>query len=161
MINDCGDTDFDEMLAVINDGANAYRGIIPADRWHYPYMGRQELMDEISAQVMFRGWTDTVTGLMGVMGSQHVQDVLLIRHAYVKTAWQGRGIGAALLEDALERAELPVLVGTWAAASWAIAFYRKHGFHLTEPAEKDRLLKKYWTIPDRQIETSVVLSYGR
>jgi GNAT superfamily N-acetyltransferase len=157
MIVDCVEADFDDMLAVINEGAAAYRGIIPPDRWHEPYMGCDELRGEISAGIAFRGWFDVAEGLVGVMGAQPVSDVLLIRHAYVKTKWQRQGVGSALIQDLLARAAQPVLVGTWAAAAWAIGFYQKHGFDLVAEAEKDRLLRLYWHIPDRQIKTSVVL----
>lgn len=157
MIEDCSAADCAGMLAVINEAASVYRGVIPADCWHDPYMSEDELDDEISAGVAFRGWFDQDAGLIGVMGAQPVQDVLLIRHAYVRPDWQGRNIGSALIHDLLAGADRQVLVGTWAAASWAVGFYQKHGFELTAPAEKDRLLRRYWTIPDRQIETSVVL----
>jgi GNAT superfamily N-acetyltransferase len=160
MIADCGTADFHDMLAIINEAAEAYRGIIPADRWHDPYMGAEELTGEISAGVTFRGWFDAAAGLVGVMGAQPVDDVLLIRHAYIKIEWQRRGVGSVLIRDLLARAEKPVLVGTWAAAVWAIGFYQKHGFDLTTDAEKDRLLRRYWRIPERQIETSVVLARG-
>ena len=148
------------MLAVINEAADAYRGIIPADRWHDPYMGPEELRGEISAGVAFRGEFDTDAGLIGAMGAQPVSDVLLIRHAYIRTDWQRRGVGSSLIADLLARAEKPVLVGTWAAATWAIEFYRKHGFDLATQVEKDRLLRRYWRIPERQIENSVVLVKG-
>ena len=157
MITACQDTDFDTMLAVINDGAEAYRRAIPADRWHDPYMSADDLSGEISAGVAFRGWFDPAAGLIGVMGAQPVLDVILIRHAYVRTDRQRDGIGSALIQDLLARAEKPVLVGTWASAVWAVGFYQKHGFGLVTPEEKDRLLRRYWNIPDRQIETSVVL----
>lgn len=160
MIADCMDADFDDMLSVINEGAEAYRGIIPADRWHDPYMDRDELAGEISARIAFRGCFEAGAGLIGVMGAQAVSDVILIRHAYVRSGWQRQGIGSALILDLLARAEKPVLVGTWAAAVWAIGFYRKHGFDLVSESEKDRLLRLYWTIPERQIETSVVLVKG-
>jgi len=156
----CTDADFDAVLAVVNDGAVAYRGIIPADRWHDPYMSAEQLRREIAAGVAFRGWFDTEEGLVGVMGAQPVADVVLIRHAYVRTGWQGRGIGSALVRDLLAGTAGPILVGTWAAAAWAVGFYRKHGFEPTSAAEKDRLLRRYWTIPERQIETSVVLAKG-
>lgn len=159
MIRDCGTADSDVILKIVNDAAEAYRDVIPADRWHEPYMGAGELRAEIAAGVAFRGWQDEAAGLVGVMGTQDVADVLLIRHAYVRSAWRRRGIGSRLIEDALARADRPVLVGTWAAASWAVAFYEKHGFAVTPAAEKDRLLRTYWTIPERQIETSVVLRY--
>lgn len=157
MIADCVAADMDAMLSVINDAAEAYRGVIPADRWHDPYMSRDELAGEIAAGVAFRGAYDEDDGLIGVMGAQRVADVTLIRHAYVRTGRQGRGVGSALIGDLLARVRPPVLVGTWASASWAIAFYSGHGFEQVGPAEKDRLLRTYWRIPERQIETSVVL----
>ena len=159
MIRECIAADFDAMLQIINDGAQAYKGIIPPDRWHDPYMGGAELSAEISAGVSFRGYVGNDENLLGVMGGQLVQDVLLIRHAYVRTADHRSGIGSALIGDLLERADRPVLIGTWAAAEWAIAFYQKHDFERVSEAEKDRLLRTYWSIPDRQIETSVVLRY--
>ena len=159
MIRDCLAADFDAMIQVINDGAQAYRGIIPPDRWHDPYMPTDELGAEISAGVSFRGWFDAETGLVGVMGLQPVRDVLLIRHAYVRTDRRRAGIGSALIADLLERTDRPVLIGTWAAAKWAVTFYKNHDFELVSETEKNRLLKAYWTIPDRQIETSVVLRY--
>ena len=99
--------------------------------------------------------------MVGVMGIQDVQHVTLIRHAYIRTANQKQGIGSKLLAEPLPRTTCPTLVGTWAAAEWAIRFYQGHGFRLVTPKEKDRLLRKYWTIPDRQIETSVVLADKR
>ena len=160
MIRDCGANDFAVMLSVINDAAEAYRGIIPADRWHEPYMPAEELDSEIAAGVAFRGYQEDGT-LVGVMGGQRVKDVVLIRHAYVRTDLRGRGIGSRLLADLVTGAERPVLIGTWAAAEWAIRFYQKHGFRLTTPDQKNRLLAAYWTIPERQIETSVVLADAR
>ncbi len=157
MIRRCDDRDFEEMWAIINDGAQAYNGIIPADRWTEPYMSREKLRHEIESGVVFWG-CETTEVLVGVMGLQSVQDVTLIRHAYVRSANQRSGVGARLLAHLRERASGPVLVGTWADAVWAIRFYEKYGFELVTPEEKDRLLKKYWTIPDRQIETSVVLA---
>ena len=159
MIRDCLAADFDAMLDVINDGAQAYKGIIPADRWHEPYMPAEELSAEVTAGVAFRGWFDGETNLAGVMGQQPVQDVLLIRHAYVKTQHRRSGIGSALIEDLLHHADRPVLIGTWAAAHWAVAFYKKHDFERVSESEKNRLLSLYWTIPERQIHTSVVLRY--
>ena len=147
------------MLTIVNSAAVAYRGVIPADRWHDPYMPAEELEREIAAGVVFWGWEDDGE-LAGVMGAQVVDDVELIRHAYVDPALQGRGIGGALLAHLLESATRPVLVGTWAAAEWAIAFYRRHGFQLVDAPRKDELLERYWSIPARQIETSVVLSHG-
>jgi GNAT superfamily N-acetyltransferase len=160
MIRDCRPDEFDTVLRIVNDGAAAYRGVIPEDRWHDPYMSADELRREIAAGVAFRGWQDDGAGLLGVMGAQPAVDVLLIRHAYVRTAWHRQGIGSRLIEDLLARAHRPVLVGTWAAASWAVAFYERHGFTVTPDAEKSHLLRTYWTIPERQIETSVVLRYG-
>ena len=160
MICDCARGDFDAMLAIVNDAAEAYRGVIPADRWVEPYMPAAELETEIAAGVVFRGaWQDGV--LIAVMGVQPVHDVVLIRHAYVRTDLHHRGIGGSLLADLMAAIERPVLVGTWAAAEWAIRFYQKHGFRLTTPAQKDRLLRAYWSIPERQIETSVVLADAR
>jgi GNAT superfamily N-acetyltransferase len=157
MIHRCDDGDFDLIWTIINDGAQTYKGIIPADRWTEPYMSREKLRHEIDAGVVF--WGDEESGiLVGVMGIQQVQDVTLIRHAYVCTSSQRRGVGAKLLSHLRGLASGPVLIGTWADAAWAIRFYEKHGFQLVSPEEKDRLLKKYWTIPERQIETSVVLS---
>jgi len=157
MIRECTDADFDAIHAVINDAAVAYRGVIPDDCWSEPYMTAEHLAGEIAAGVRFWGWA--VDGaLIGVMGIQDVDDVTLIRHAYVRTAQRGRGIGSALLRHLRTLTDRPVLIGTWAAARWAIAFYRKHGFRQVTPAEKDRLLRRYWAIGDRQIETSVVLA---
>ena len=159
MIRACGVADFEAIHAVINDAAEAYRGAIPADCWHEPYMAKDELRREMEAGVSFLGYVED-GALTGVMGSQDVQDVALIRHAYVLTSAQRNGIGGRLLTALLESVERPVLVGTWAAATWAVRFYGKHGFALVTPREKVRLLRKYWSIPDRQIETSVVLADG-
>jgi len=158
MIRRCVDTDFPVIESIINEAAQAYRGAIPADRWHEPYMTASALQAEIDAGVVFSGWEDAGT-LIGVMGIQRVRDVTLIRHAYVRTAHQARGIGAALLTHLAGQANGPLLVGTWAAATWAIRFYECHGFRLVSPAEKDRLLGTYWNIPPRQKEVSVVLVY--
>ena len=144
------------MLAIINSAAEAYRGVIPADRWHEPYMPAEELDHELAAGVEFWGY-EADGKLVGVMGIQAVRDMDLIRHAYVLPGSQGRGIGGALLEHLRGLNGRPMLVGTWAVAQWAIAFYRRHGFELTSPVLKTALLRTYWTIPDRQIETSVVL----
>ena len=160
MIRSCDDADVEAIYTIINDAAQAYRGIIPTDRWHEPYMPRQELRDEINAGVTFLGYEDAGT-LIGVMGLQPVKDVTLIRHAYVRTAQRRGGIGAALLRECLARTDRPVLIGTWAAAVWAISFYEKHGFAVIDGEEKSRLLKIYWSIPERQIETSVVLADPR
>jgi len=157
MIRLCKDTDFDAIVEIINDGAQAYRGAIPADRWKDPYMPEQELRHELASGVTFWGFEENGE-LVGVMGIQDVADVTLIRHAYVRTVNRGRGIGAALLLHLRSLATKPMLIGTWKAATWAIRFYQKHGFRLVAEDEKNRLLKKYWSIPQRQIETSVVLA---
>jgi mannose-6-phosphate isomerase-like protein (cupin superfamily) len=160
MIRPCNDTNFDMIFAIINEAAEAYRGIIPEDRWHEPYMPKDTLCREIENGVQFWGWEEDGQ-LVGVMGIQDVQDVTLIRHAYVRTAKRGEGIGGKLLCELRKLASRPVLIGTWAAATWAIKFYEKHGFRLVTPEEKNRLLKKYWSIPERQVETSVVLGDER
>lgn len=156
-IRPCTEADFETMHAIINDAAQAYRGVIPADRWHEPYMPREELRHEIDAGVRFWGYEED-GALVGVMGIQDVQDVTLIRHAYVYTARRGHGIGGKLLAHLRALADRPILIGTWAAATWAIRFYEKHGFRQVSWAEKERLLRRYWDIPERQVETSVVLA---
>ena len=153
----CTSDEVDAISDVINDAAVAYRGVIAADRWHEPYMSRDELAREIAAGVVFSGAFDESGQLLGVMGLQPVKDVALVRHAYTRTSAQGRGIGAALLREQLAHAARPVLIGTWRAATWAIRFYEHHGFRLVDGAEKERLLRTYWTIPDRQVEESIVL----
>jgi GNAT superfamily N-acetyltransferase len=159
-IRRCEAADIAEIYAVINDGAEAYRHAIPADRWHEPYMGDDELWAEIDAGVTF--WAVLDGGrIEAVMGIQPVRDVALIRHAYTRTASQGRGHGSALLAHLRVLTERPILIGTWAAATWAIRFYERHGFHLVTPEEKVTLLRRYWTVPDRQIEESVVLADER
>jgi GNAT superfamily N-acetyltransferase len=157
MIRRCNNRDFELIWTIINDGAQAYKGIIPADRWTEPYMSREKLRREIDDGVVFWGYQESET-LAGAMGIQDVQDVTLIRHAYVRTGNQKQGVGGRLLSHLRELTGGPVLIGTWADAAWAIRFYEKHGFRLVSPPEKDRLLKKYWIIPERQIETSVVLA---
>jgi GNAT superfamily N-acetyltransferase len=157
MIRRCDDRDWELIWAIINDGAQAYKGIIPADRWTDPYMSQKELQHEIDDGVVFWGFEEA-GALAGAMGIQRVQDVTLIRHAYVRMGCQKRGIGARLLSHSRELAKGPILIGTWADAVWAIRFYEKHCFRLVGPPEKDQLLKKYWTVPERQIETSVVLA---
>jgi GNAT superfamily N-acetyltransferase len=157
MISRLQSTEFKSILHVINDAAEAYRGIIPEDRWKEPYMSAEELREEIESGVEFYGWTEDNV-LVAVMGIQPVNDVTLIRHAYVLTNRQRRGIGEKLLRHLLSLARASeVLVGTWEAAYWATRFYEKHGFRLVTREEKDMLLRKYWNIPERQIETSVVL----
>lgn len=157
MIRPCAPADFEKIYEVINDAAQAYKGVIPEDRWKEPYMPREELYHEIQEGVVFWGCEEHGR-LMGVMGLQPVQDVTLIRHAYVRTSVQNRGIGGKLLSFLRTSTNRPLLVGTWADAVWAVHFYQKHGFRLVSPEEKNRLLKKYWSIPPRQIQTSVVLA---
>ena len=152
--------DFLPALAVVNDAAQRYRGVIPPDRFRQPYMPARELRTEIAHGVDFRVAVDKGR-LLGLMGLQDRGDVTLIRHAYVLPAAQGRGIGTKLLEELLERTSKPVLIGTWAAATWAIRFYERNGFRLTTPKEKNWLLRRYWSIPERQVETSVVLADNR
>jgi GNAT superfamily N-acetyltransferase len=150
-------SDFNAILKVINDAAQAYKGVIPGDRWKEPYMSVEELKEEIEAGVRFFGWAEG-GHLLGVAGIQALEDTTLIRHAYVLPKYQGKGIGTRLLEYLRGLAETQeVLVGTWADAAWAIRFYEKHGFKLVSSREKNRLLRTYWNIPERQIETSVVL----
>jgi GNAT superfamily N-acetyltransferase len=160
MIRICTDADVPAIHAIINEAAEAYRGVIPADCWHEPYMSRTHLLGEIVAGIEFSGW-DEDGALIGVMGVQKVRDVTLIRHAYVRPSHQGRGIGAALLKTLGARIEGPLLIGTWADAAWAIRFYERHGFRLVASGERDRLLDTYWKIPPRQRETSVVLTRMR
>jgi GNAT superfamily N-acetyltransferase len=157
MVRPCHEHERSAILAIVNAAATAYRGVIPADRWREPYMPAGELDDEIAAGVQFWGY-ESDGELLGVMGIQRVRDVELIRHAYVAPHAQRRGLGGALLEEVTRRAERPLLVGTWSAADWAIAFYRRHGFELVPRAEAARLLARYWDIPARQVETSVVLA---
>lgn len=146
--------------AVVNDGARVYCGVIPADCWHEPYMSPAELAQEIAAGVEFWGLTGG-GDLVAVMGRQDKGEVVLIRHAYVRTAWQRQGLGSRLLGHLLAGVDRPVLVGTWRAATWAVRFYERHGFRLVSEAEKDRLLQTYWDISPRQVETSVVLADRR
>jgi len=153
----CRDDERDEILAIVNAAAEVYRGVIPADRWREPYMPRDELDAEIAAGVEFWGWEDAGR-LVGIMGIQPVRDVNLVRHAYVVPEAQGRGVGGALLEHLLGVATRPMLVGTWAAATWAVRFYERHGFEYVGPERTAELLRAYWDIPERQIETSVVLA---
>jgi GNAT superfamily N-acetyltransferase len=159
VISPCADADTADVLAVVNDGASAYRGIIAPDRWKEPYMPLEELVEEIGAGVRFWGWREEGR-LLAVMGLQHVEDVALIRHAYTRTAVQGRGFGSALLAHVRRQTQRPLLVGTWRAAGWAVRFYERRGFRLVPQAEKQRLLRRYWNVPERQIEESVVLSAG-
>jgi N-acetylglutamate synthase-like GNAT family acetyltransferase len=152
--------DVAQILAIINDAAVAYRGVIPADRWHEPYMSADDLNSEIASGVDF--WVAEQDGhLLGVMGIQDKGDVALVRHAYVASTAQRSGVGTKLLRHVESLVDKPILIGTWAAASWAIEFYRRNGFSVVTIDEKDRLLRTYWSIPVRQIETSVVLANSR
>jgi GNAT superfamily N-acetyltransferase len=156
-IRACRDDERPTVLAIVNAAAEAYRGVIPEDRWHEPYMDAAELDREIAAGVVFWGFEEDGE-LVGVMGIQPVGDVDLIRHAYVRPGRQRGGIGGALLAHLRDQASRPMLVGTWAAAEWAIRFYERHGFELVSRERKTELLQRYWDIPERQIETSVVLA---
>ena len=154
------ETDLAAMLAIINDAAQAYRGVIPVDRWREPYMPADELVKEIADGVVF--WVAGEGGrLLGVMGIQDKGDVALVRHAYVAATLQRKGVGTSLLHHVEGLSEKPILIGTWADAAWAIEFYRRNGFTVVSNSQKDRLLRTYWSIPERQIETSVVLADGR
>jgi GNAT superfamily N-acetyltransferase len=156
-IRRCRDDERAAILAIVNAAAEAYRGVIPADRWHEPYMPRRELDEAIAAGVEFWGY-EADGALLGVMGVQPVGDVELIRHAYVAPGSQRHGVGGALLEHLMRACTRPLLVGTWADAEWAIRFYAAHGFERTSRERTAELLRRYWTIPERQIETSVVLA---
>ena len=156
MVRPSTDADFAAILQIVNDGAQRYKGVIPADRWHEPYMPAQELKKEIAAGVAF-SVAEQDGRVIGVMGIQDKGDVTLIRHAYVASSAQRGGIGTRLLRHLESLTQKPVLIGTWAAATWAIDFYKRNGFSVVSHAEKERLLRKYWSIPARQVETSVVL----
>ena len=156
MIKKCTESDFDRIYSIVNDAAQAYKGVITPDRWNDEYMTKDELREEIDNGVEFWGYEENGQ-LLGVMGIQPVQDVTLIRHAYVCTEKRNQGIGGKLIEHLRTLIETPILMGTWADAHWAVRFYEKYGFSLVSIEEKDRLLRKYWNIPERQIETSVVL----
>jgi GNAT superfamily N-acetyltransferase len=156
-VRSCRDDERVAILAIVNAAAEVYRGVIPADRWHEPYMPSAELDAELGAGVEFWGY-EQGGALVGVMGLQPVLDVDLIRHAYILPDQQRQGIGTALLQHLRSMSARPMLVGTWAAADWAIRFYRRHGFELVSPERKTALLNTYWSIPERQIETSVVLA---
>jgi GNAT superfamily N-acetyltransferase len=157
VLRPCSNSDRANVLAVINLAAERYRGAIPADRWRVPYMPAAELAREIAAGVAFHGYFEGER-LLGVMGIQPVADVHLIRHAYVQPEAQGRGIGGRLLQHFVDHCPTRMLVGTWAAATWAIGFYQRHGFVRVDAARTPELLGRYWNIPARQVETSVVLS---
>ena len=156
MIRLCNEKDVGAMVEIINESARAYQAHIPKDCYHQPYMPKDELLSEIADGVTFYGYQDDDL-LVAVMGIQDKGPVVLIRHAYTRTEQQGRGIGSRLLGHLLEMTKKPVLVGSWREATWAIRFYQKHGFRLVSPEEKDALLRAYWTISQRQVETSVVL----
>jgi len=160
MIRACTNDQFVSISAIVNDAAEAYRGVIPPDRWKEPYMPDDVLAVEISRGVRFWGFEEDGE-LLGVMGIENVKDVTLIRHAYVRTARQNQGIGGALLSHLRGLTERPMLIGTWAAADWAVRFYQGYGFRVVIPVEKDRLLRTYWMVPERQIETSIVLACPR
>jgi GNAT superfamily N-acetyltransferase len=161
MIRRLSSSDFDSILAVVNNSAQIYKGIIPNDRWKDPYMPLEELKREIDSGIVFYGWMEE-DSVVGVMGIQRVKDTTLIRHSYILTDYQRKGIGGELLEYLKVLAGTPeILVGTWKTATWAIRFYKKHGFQLVSTEEKDNLLREYWDIPERQIETSVVLRYNK
>ena len=156
-IRPCDSADLSAIAHIVNAAAGAYRGAIPPDRWHEPYLPRAELDAEIAAGVRFTGLV-AAGELVGVMGLQPVRNVHLIRHAYVLPAWQGRGVGSKLLRELCRDISTPVLIGTWRAATWAVAFYQRHGFVTVPDAAVAALLRTYWDIPPRQIETSVVLA---
>jgi N-acetylglutamate synthase-like GNAT family acetyltransferase len=154
------EADLGSALAIVNEAAEAYRGVIPADRWHEPYMSRDEIEKEIADGVVFWVAEDDAR-LSGVMGIQDKGEVALVRHAYVSPTVQRKGVGTRLLRHVEGLTGKPVLIGTWAAASWAIEFYRRNGFTVVSAPQKDSLLRTYWSIPARQIETSVVLADAR
>jgi|SRR5271157_1094833 N-acetylglutamate synthase-like GNAT family acetyltransferase len=157
MIEPCTPDDSGTILAIVNDAALAYKNAIPADCWHDPYMSQEYLRKEIEQGVVFYGFRENGR-LEGVMAIQHPKDVTLIRHAYVRTASRRKGVGGALLSYLVKQTSRPTLVGTWKAATWAVSFYEKHGFRMVDEETKDKLLRKYWVISDRQVETSVMLA---
>ena len=156
-IRQCKESDFSVLAEVINDAARVYKGMIPDDCWNEPYMPAEELHKEIEDGIVFWGF-EKDGQLLGVMGIQDKNDVTLIRHAYVRIQTQKMGIGTQLLLHLEAMTDKPILIGTWAAASWAISFYQKNGYALVSEEEKNRLLRKYWSIPERQVETSIVLA---
>ena len=156
-IRRCGVAELPALFSIVNDAAQAYKGVIPADCWHEPYMPLDQLKREIGDGIAFWGCESDGT-LVGMMGIQDRGEVSLIRHAYVQTAQRRKGIGETLLKHLEGTTAKPILIGTWSAATWAIRFYEKNGYRVLSPPETERLLRKYWSIPKRQIETSVVLS---
>ena len=160
MIRTSRPDDFDAIYTIINDAAIAYKGVIPEDRWHDPYMTRTELQKQIDEGVKFSCYCED-DRVLGVMGIQYKNDVVLIRHAYVLTISRNKGIGTKLLRQLTHESEKPFLIGTWRAATWAVGFYLRNGFKLVAEDEKEILLRKYWSIPERQVETSVVLADGK
>ena len=160
MIRKCTDDDLPALYAIINDAAQAYKGVIPADRWHEPYMPMDELTREVRDGVQFWGY-EADGNLIGVMGIQERGDVDLIRHAYVKTTRRRQGIGTELLRHLEQMTSKPILIGTWADATWAICFYEKNGYRLLSRKDTEQLLRQYWSIPDRQVVTSVVLANAK
>ena len=157
MIRKCTDDDLPALYAIINDAAQAYKGVIPADRWHAPYMPMDKLRQEIRAGVQFLGY-ESDGEIIGVMGVQDKGDVALIRHAYVKTTRRNRGVGTELLRHLERMTTKPILIGTWSDATWAIRFYEKNGYRRLSRKDTEHLLRRYWSIPDRQVTTSVVLA---
>lgn len=157
MIRECTEEDLPALFAIINDAAQAYKGVIPDDRWHEPYMPMEELKREYHDGILFWGF-ESDGELIGVMGIQHKGEVELIRHAYVKTRRRKQGAGTMLLRHLERMSRKPILIGTWSDASWAIRFYEKNGYRVLSRTDTERLLKKYWNVPERQVETSVVLA---
>lgn len=160
MIRRCAAEDFEAIYEIINDAAQAYKGVIPEDRWHDPYMSREELRKEIDDGIVFWG-LEQDGELVGVMGIQDKGEVTLIRHAYVRTRMRSKGVGTELLKRLETETDKPILIGTWAAAHWAVSFYEKNGYRMVSEEEKERLLRRFWSIPERQVETSVVLANSR
>ncbi len=160
ILRPCGTADLPALFSIVNDAAQAYKGVIPADCWHEPYMPVEELKQQIDDGISFWGY-ESNDELVGVMGIQDRGGVTLIRHAYVRTAQRRKGIGEKLLSHLEGITAKPILIGTWSAASWAIRFYEKNGYRLLSRPDTIRLLRKYWRISERQIETSVVLANAR
>jgi GNAT superfamily N-acetyltransferase len=160
LIRKLSSLDFESISRIINEAAQVYKGVIPEDRWKEPYMQKNELREEISLGVQFHGWIAD-NAIVGVMGIQSINDVTLIRHSYVLPRYQRKGIGTQLLQYLIDLATMPtILVGTWETAKWAIRFYENNGFKCVLREEKNRLLRTYWSIPERQVETSTVLRFA-